>query len=77
MLHYLQSMYNDAYKAKNKIYKTIIKPAMIYESECWAVENNDTHKLPTVEIKMRWARGKTKGTMSRMKTSGEKPSLNQ
>ena len=25
-------------KLKDKIYKTIVKPAMIYGSECWAVK---------------------------------------
>ena len=27
-------------KLKDKIYKTIVKPAMIYGSECWAVKKN-------------------------------------
>ena len=48
-------------KLKDKIYKTIVKPAMIYGSECWAVKKNDTQKLHTTEMRMlRWARGKTK-----------------
>ena len=38
-------------KLKYKIYKTIVKPAMIYGSECWAVDKNDTQKLQTTEIK--------------------------
>ena len=29
-------------KLKDRIYKTIVKPAMIYGSECWAVKKNDT-----------------------------------
>ena len=34
--------------------------AMIYGSECWAVNKNDTLKLHTTEVRMlRWARGKT------------------
>ena len=42
-------------------YKTILKPAMKYGTECWAVKKNDTHKLPTTEMRMlRWVRGKTK-----------------
>ena len=32
-------------KLKDKIYKTMVKPAMIHESECWAVKTNNTHKL--------------------------------
>ena len=48
-------------KLKDKIYKTIVKPAMIYGSECWAVKKNDIQKLHTTEMRMlRWARGKTK-----------------
>ena len=51
---------NMPIKLKNKIYKTIVKPAMIYGSECWAVKKNDTQKLHTTEMRMlRWARGKT------------------
>ena len=48
-------------KLKDKIYKTIVKPAMIYGSECWAVKKNDIQKLHTTDMRMlRWARGKTK-----------------
>ena len=48
-------------KLKDKIYKTIVKPAMIYGSECWAVKKNDTQKLHTTEMRMlRWARCNTK-----------------
>ena len=48
-------------KLKDKIYKTIVKPAMIYGSECWAVKQNDTQILHTTDMRMlRWARGKTK-----------------
>ena len=48
-------------KLKDNIYKTIVKPAMIYGSECWAVKKNDTQKLHTTEMRMLiWARCKTK-----------------
>ena len=48
-------------KLKYKIYKTIVKTAMIYWSECWAVTKNDTKKLHITGMRMvRWARGKTK-----------------
>ena len=48
-------------KLKDKIYKTIVKPAIIYGSECWAVKKNDTQKLHTTEMRMlRWAGCKTK-----------------
>ena len=47
-------------KLKDKLYNTIVKPVMIYGSECWTVKKNDTQKLHTTEMRMlRWARGKT------------------
>ena len=40
-------------KLTDKIYKTIVKPAMIlYGSECWALKKNDTQKLHTTEMRM-------------------------
>ena len=48
-------------KLKDKVYKTAIKPAMVYGAECWAVRKKDERILHTTEIlMMRWARGKTK-----------------
>ncbi len=32
-------------KLKDKIFKTIIRPAMTYGSECWAVKKKDENKL--------------------------------
>ena len=44
-----------------KNYKTIVKPAMTHRSDGWAVEENDTRKLHTTEMRMmRWDGGKTK-----------------
>ena len=44
---------------KDKVFKTIIRPAMTYGSECWAVKKKD--KLYSAEMRMlRWARGKTR-----------------
>ena len=41
--------------------KTIIRPAMTYGSECWAVKKKDESKLNSAEMRMlRWARGKTR-----------------
>ena len=46
---------------KEVLHKTIVRPAMIYGSECWAAKKNDTQKLHTTEMRMlRWARGNTK-----------------
>ena len=48
-------------KLKDKVYKTIIRPAMTYSSECWAVKKKDENKLNSAEMRMlRWARGKTR-----------------
>ena len=41
--------------------KTIIRPAMTYGSECWAVKKKYENKLNSAEMGMlRWARGKTR-----------------
>ena len=46
---------------KDKVFKTIIRPAMAYGSECWAVKKKDESKLNSAEMRMlRWARGKTR-----------------
>ena len=48
-------------KLKDKVFKTMIKPAMTYGSECWAVNKKDENKLNSAEMTMlRWARGKTR-----------------
>ena len=46
---------------KDKIFQTIIRPAMTYGSECWAVKKKDENKLNSAGMRMlRWARGKTR-----------------
>ena len=45
---------------KDKVFKAIMRPAMTYGSECWAVKKKDENKLNSAEIRMLvWARGKT------------------
>ena len=45
---------------KDKVFKTIIRPAMTYCSECWTVKKKDENKLNSAEIRMlRWERGTT------------------
>ena len=48
-------------KLKDKVFKTIIRPALTYGSECWAVKKKDENKLNSAEMRMlRWARGNTR-----------------
>ena len=45
-------------KLKDKVYKTVIKPTMTYEAECWAVRKKDENRLHVAEMRMqRWIRG--------------------
>lgn len=42
-------------KSKSKVYRTVIKPALLYGSECWTPEKRQEQILNRVEIKMfRW-----------------------
>ena len=44
-----------------KVLKTIIRLAMTYGSEWWAVKKKDENKLTSAEMRMlRWARGNTR-----------------
>ena len=37
---------------KDKVFKTIIRPAMTHRSECWAVKKKDENKLNSAEMRM-------------------------
>ena len=37
-------------KLKDKVFKTMIRPAMTYGSECWAVKKKDENKLNAAEM---------------------------
>ncbi|KAM2423333.1 hypothetical protein ACFX1W_021073 [Malus domestica] len=39
-------------KLKGKFYRTAIKPAMLYGTECWAVKHQHVHKMGVAEMRM-------------------------
>ena len=48
-------------KLKSKLYKTVVRPAMVYGSECWALRKQEEQRLHTTEMKMlRWSQGRTR-----------------
>ncbi|XP_063358836.1 uncharacterized protein LOC134648275 [Cydia amplana] len=48
-------------KVKGKVYKTAVRPAMMYGAECWAIKKAHEQKLHVAEMKMlRWAAGVTR-----------------
>ena len=48
-------------KLKSKLYKTVVRPAVVYGSECWALRQQEEQRLHTTEMKMlRWSQGKTR-----------------
>ena len=48
-------------KLKSKLYKTVVRPAMLYESDCWAPRKQEEQRLHTTEMKMlMWSQGKTR-----------------
>ena len=54
MLHYRSHF-------KGKVYKTVVRPAMMYGAETWAVKKTQQKKLDVAEMRMlRWMSGVTK-----------------
>ena len=48
-------------KIKGKVYKTIVRPAMVYVAETWAVKKAHEKKTEVAEMKMlRWMCGVTR-----------------
>ncbi|KAM1503592.1 hypothetical protein ACFXTO_028813 [Malus domestica] len=39
-------------KLKGKFYRTAIRPAMLYGTECWAVKHQYVHKMGVAEMRM-------------------------
>ena len=38
-------------KLKSKLYKTVVRPTMVYGSECWALRKQEEQRLQTTEIR--------------------------
>ena len=48
-------------KLKGKVYRTVIRPVIMYGSETWAMRKEDEKMMETAEMKMlRWNTGITK-----------------
>lgn len=48
-------------KLKGKFYRTVIRPAMLYGSECWAMKGQHISKMSVAEMRMlRWMCGHTR-----------------
>ena len=70
-------------KLNDKVYKTAIKPVMVYGAECGAVRKKEERKLHTTEMRMlRWARRKMRldhvrnvDTCTRWRNSSERRGL--
>ena len=51
----------DTKRVKGKVYKTVVRPAMMYGAETWAVKKTQEKKLDVAEMRMlRWMSGVTK-----------------
>ena len=48
-------------RVKRKVYKTVVRPAMMHAAETWAVKKAQEKKLDVAEMRMlRWMSGVTK-----------------
>ncbi|VFQ83605.1 unnamed protein product [Cuscuta campestris] len=46
---------------KGKFYRSVVRPAMLYGTECWAVKKTHVRRLHAAEMRMlRWMCGKTR-----------------
>ena len=54
---------------QGKVYKTVVRPAMMYDAEMWAVNKVQEKKLDVAEMRMlRWMSGVTK--LDRIRNEG-------
>ncbi|VFQ94525.1 unnamed protein product [Cuscuta campestris] len=48
-------------RMKGKFYQSVVRPAMLYGAECWAVKKTHVHRLHAAQMRMlRWMCGKTR-----------------
>ena len=48
-------------KLKSKLYKRVVRPAMVYGCECCALRKQEEQRIHTTEMKiLRWSQGKTR-----------------
>ncbi len=60
-------------KLKVKFYRTVIRPAMLYGSEYWALKKSYVSKIRVAEMRMfRWMSGHTRLDKARNKSIREK-----
>ena len=46
---------------KGRFYRTAVRPALLYGTECWAIKKQQEHKMAVAEMRMlRWMSGKTR-----------------
>ncbi|KAH1193556.1 Craniofacial development protein 2 [Glycine max] len=60
-------------KLKGKFYRTAVRPAILYGTECWAVKSQHENKVGVAEMRMlRWMCGKTRQDKIRNETIRER-----
>ena len=58
---------------KGKFYRTAVRPALFYGTECWAVKSQQETQVSVAEMRMlRWMSGKTRHNKIRTDTIRER-----
>ena len=60
-------------KLKGKFYQTVVRPTLLYGTECWAVKSQHETQVSVAEMRMlRWMSGKTRDDRIRNDTISER-----